>query len=239
MHKEGRLLVVDDERSIRYALSTTLGTLGFDVEEAETGEEELMMTRRSHYDAVLLDINMPGMGGVSACKEIRHISPGVPILMLTIRDAQDDKVEAFECGADDYITKPFHMRELTARVRAAVRRSHTFKKQGTEVMRIGEIELNSERRQVRKRQAPVHLTPKEFDLLQYLMANAGKPITHAQLLRAVWGPQFRGELEYLRSFMYQLRRKLEDDPASPKYLLTDSYFGYRFDDQVTLNTQAR
>ncbi len=141
-------------------------------------------------------------------------------------------MEAFDCGADEYITKPFHMRELTARVRAAVRRAHAFDKQDTELFRIGEIELNAERRQVRKRETPIHLTPKEFDLLQYLMNNAGKPVTHAQLLRAVWGPQFRGELEYLRTFMYQLRKKLEDDPANPKYLLTDSYFGYRFADKV-------
>ena len=232
MKKEGRLLVVDDERSIRHALSTTLGTLGFEVEEAETGEEALVMTRRSHYDAVLLDINMPGMGGVSACKEIKHIAPGISILMLTVRDSQDDKVEAFDCGADDYITKPFHMRELMARVRAAVRRSHALEQQDAEAIRIGEIELDIERRKVLKRSTAVHLTPKEFDLLHYLMMHAGKPVTHAQLLRAVWGPQFRGELEYLRTFMYQLRKKLEDDPANPKYLLTDSYFGYRFMDQV-------
>ena len=225
-------MVVDDERSIRLALSTTLGTLGFDVEEAETGEEALTMTRRSRYDAVLLDINMPGMGGVSACKEIKNIAPAVSILMLTVRDSPDDKVEAFECGADDYITKPFHMRELTARVKAAVRRSHAFERRDHEAIRIGEIEIDAERRQVRKKQALVRMTPKEFDLLHYLMTNAGKPATHAQLLRAVWGPQFRGELEYLRTFMYQLRKKLEDDPANPKYLLTDSYFGYRFADQV-------
>jgi two-component system KDP operon response regulator KdpE len=232
MRTEGKLLVVDDERAIRSALSTTLGTLGFDVEEAETGEEALVMTRRSHYDAILLDINMPGMGGVSTCQEIKNIAPAVSILMLTVRDSPDDKVEAFDCGADDYITKPFHMRELTARVRAAVRRSHALDRQDNLAIRIGEIEMNTERRQVRKRNASVRLTPKEFDLLHYLMANAGKPVTHAQLLRAVWGPQFRGELEYLRTFMYQLRKKLEDDPANPKYLLTDSYFGYRFADQL-------
>jgi two-component system KDP operon response regulator KdpE len=232
MRIEGRLLVVDDERSIRQALTTTLGTLGFDVEEAETGEEALAMTRRSHYDAVLLDINMPGMGGVSACREIKHIAPGLSILMLTVRDSQDDKVEAFECGADDYITKPFHMRELTARVKAAVRRSHAFDRRQDGTIRVGEIEINTERRQVRKNGAAVRLTPKEFDILQYLMTNAGKPVTHAQLLRAVWGPEFRGELEYLRTFMYQLRKKLESDPASPRYLLTDSYFGYRFADDV-------
>lgn len=231
MRSEGKLLVVDDERGIRSALTTTLGTLGFDVEEAETGEEALVMTRRSHYDAVLLDINMPGMGGVITCQEIKHISPGVSVLMLTVRDTPDDKVEAFDCGADDYITKPFHMRELTARVRAAVRRSHALERQESSAIRIGEIELNTERRQVKKKEMPVRLTPKEFDLLYYLMTNAGKPVTHAQLLRAVWGPQFRGELEYLRTFMYQLRKKLEDNPAAPKYLITDSYFGYRFADQ--------
>jgi two-component system KDP operon response regulator KdpE len=232
MRTEGRLLVVDDERAIRHALSTTLGSLGFDVEEAETGEEALAMTRRSHYDAVLMDINMPGMGGVSACREMKYIAPNLSILMLTVRDAQDDKLEAFECGADDYITKPFHMRELTARVRAAVRRSHTLDHKDSRALRIGEIELDSERRHVRKKEAAVHLTPKEFDLLHYLMTNAGKPVTHAQLLRAVWGPEFRGELEYLRTFVYQLRKKLEDDPANPKYLLTDSYFGYRFADEM-------
>src|ERR1019366_1598306 len=180
----------------------------------------------------LMDVNMPGMGGISACREIKYIAPDLSILMLTVRDVQDDKVEAFECGADDYITKPFHMRELTARVRAAVRRSHAHEKKDPDALRVGEIEMDTERRQVRKKEAPVHLTPKEFDLLQYLMTNAGKPVTHAQLLRAVWGPQFRGELEYLRTFVYQLRKKLEDDPANPKYLLTDSYFGYRFADVV-------
>src|ERR1017187_3182166 len=186
MRTEGRLLVVDDERAIRHTLSTTLGTLGFEVEEAETGEEALAMTRRSHYDAVLMDVNMPGMGGISACREIKYIAPDLSILMLTVRDVQDDKVEAFECGADDYITKPFHMRELTARVRAAVRRSHVHEKKDPDALRVGEIEMDTERRQVRKKEAPVHLTPKEFDLLQYLMTNAGKPVTHAQLLRAVW-----------------------------------------------------
>jgi two-component system KDP operon response regulator KdpE len=232
MRSEGKLLVVDDERAIRLTLSTTLGTLGFEVEEAATGEEALAMTRRSHYDAVLMDINMPGMGGVNACREMKYIAPALSILMLTVRDAQDDKLEAFECGADDYITKPFHMRELTARVRAAVRRSHTLDNKDSRTIRIGEIELDTERRHVRKKETAVHLTPKEFDLLQYLMSNAGKPVTHAQLLRAVWGPQFRGELEYLRTFVYQLRKKLEDDTANPKYLLTDSYFGYRFADEV-------
>jgi two-component system KDP operon response regulator KdpE len=232
MKNEGRLLVVDDERGIRYTLSTTLGTLGFDVEEAATGEEALLMARRSRYDAVLMDINMPGMGGMNACREIKHISPGLSVLMLSVRDNQDDKVDALECGADDYITKPFHMRELTARIRAAVRRSHTLDAQNPGTLCIGEIELDHERRQVRKRGSLIHLTPKEMDLLYYLMQNAGKPVTHAQLLRAVWGPEFRGEREYLRTFIYQLRKKLEDEPLKPTYLLTNSYFGYCFADKL-------
>jgi two-component system KDP operon response regulator KdpE len=232
MKNEGRLLVVDDERGIRYTLSTTLGTLGFDVEEAATGEEALVMARRSRYDAVLMDINMPGMGGMNACREIKNISPGLSVLMLSVRDNQDDKVDALECGADDYITKPFHMRELTARIRAAVRRSHTLDAKDPGTLSIGEIELDHERRQVRKRGSLIHLTPKEMDLLHYLMQNAGKPVTHAQLLRAVWGPEFRGEREYLRTFIYQLRKKLEDEPLNPKYLLTNSYFGYCFADKL-------
>jgi len=232
MKNEGRLLVVDDERGIRYTLSTTLGTLGFDVEEAATGEEALVMARRSRYDAVLMDINMPGMGGMNACREIKHIAPSLSVLMLSVRDNQDDKVGALECGADDYITKPFHMRELTARIRAAVRRSHTLDAQTPGTLRVGEIELDHERRQVRKRGSLIHLTPKEMDLLHYLMQNAGKPVTHAQLLRAVWGPEFRGEREYLRTFIYQLRKKLEDEPLNPRYLLTNSYFGYCFADKL-------
>jgi two-component system KDP operon response regulator KdpE len=228
MKCEGRLLVVDDERSIRTALSSTLGMLGFEVEEASTGEEALVLARHWHFDAVLLDINMPGMGGMNACRELKLISPSLSVLMLTVRDTQDDKVDALNSGADDYITKPFHMRELTARVRAAVRRAHLSSQPLCNTMRIGELEMDVERRMVRKRGTPVHLTPKEFDLLQHLMKNAGKPTSHAQLLRMVWGPEFRGELEYLRTFVYQLRKKLEDDPANPKYVLTDSYFGYRF-----------
>jgi two-component system KDP operon response regulator KdpE len=228
MKCEGRLLVVDDERSIRTALTSTLGTLGFEVEEAATGEEALTMARRWHFDAVLLDVNMPGMGGMTACRELKVLAPSLSVLMLTVRDSQDDKVNALDSGADDYITKPFHMRELMARVRAAVRRAHLSDQEFNRVIRIDDLELDVERRVVRKRGVVVHLTPKEFDLLSHLMKNAGRPTSHAHLLRTVWGPEFRGELEYLRTFVYQLRKKLEDDPANPRYLLTDSYFGYRF-----------
>jgi len=177
---------------------------------------------------VLLDMNMPGMGGMTACREIRRLSPGLPILMVTIRDSQDDKVEALEAGADDYVTKPFHMRELTARVRAAIRRSHNNPDAPDETLKVGGIALDPGRRLVSKDGMAVHLTPKEFDLLHYLMLNAGKPIAHSRLLTAVWGPDYGGELEYLRTFVRQLRKKLEDDPSQPCYLMTEMWFGYRF-----------
>jgi two-component system KDP operon response regulator KdpE len=225
------ILVVDDESSIRQALRVTLGTLGFDVAEASTGEQALALIRSmnaAHYDAVLLDMNMPGMGGMTACREIRRLSPRLPILMLTIRDNQDDKVEALDSGADDYVTKPFHMRELTARVRAAIRRSHAVDAAPNHTLEIGSISLDPERREVSKAGHPVHLTPKEFDLLHYLMSNSGKPLAHSRLLTAVWGAEYGGELEYLRTFVRQLRKKLEDDPSRPVYLLTEMWFGYRF-----------
>lgn len=223
------ILVVDDEPSIRQALRMTLGKIGFEVTEASSGEEALSQLKSTHYDAVLLDMNMPGMGGMNACKVMRELAPGLPILMLTVRDSQDDKVEALESGADDYVTKPFHMRELTARVRAAIRRSQTKVEQPPEdLLRVGEITLDPGRRQVSKAGNSIHLTPKEFDLLHYLMTNAGKPIAHNRLLTAVWGPEYGGELEYLRTFVRQLRKKLEDDPSQPTYLMTEMWFGYRF-----------
>jgi len=180
------------------------------------------------YDVVLMDINMPGMGGIRACREIRKSLPRLGILMLTVRDREEDKIAALDAGADDYITKPFNMHELAARIRAAVRRFRASQVDPDSVIRIGSIELDPARRLVRKAGELVHLTPKEFDLLRYLMANAGLPILHARLLHAVWGPEYGGELEYLRTFIRQLRKKLEDDPASPVYVLTDSHVGYRF-----------
>jgi len=228
MLSQGKVLIVDDESSIRRALHHTLQGMGFTVEEATTGEAAIDRVGQSPYDVVLLDINMPGIGGIRACREIRRSQPRLGILMLTVRDHEDDKVAALDAGADDYITKPFHVRELAARIRAAVRRSSAFEPDPDATLRIGNIELDPARRLVRKAGAPVHLTPKEFDLLRYLMAHAGLPITHARLLQAIWGPEYGGELEYLRTFVRQLRKKLEEDPAAPEYLLTDSHVGYRF-----------
>jgi two-component system, OmpR family, KDP operon response regulator KdpE len=225
---QSRVLIVDDEASIRKALRTTLGTLGFELEEACGAEQAVSFVRSEHYDAALLDINMPGMGGIEACREMRRLVPQLPILMLTVRDDAEDKIEALDAGADDYITKPFHVGELMARVRAAVRRSHAAQNGAEEVITIGEIELDVSRRVVRKRGAVVHLTPKEFDLLHCLMSHAGRPLAHARLLTSVWGTEYGNELEYVRTFIRQLRKKLEDDPSRPEYLLTDSYIGYRF-----------
>ena len=225
---QGKVLIVDDDGSIRRALHGTLHGMGFVVDEAETGEAALQLAGEASYDAVLLDINMPGMGGIRACRELRKSLPRLGILMLTVRDSEEDKVAALDAGADDYVTKPFKMRELAARVRAAVRRSSAAKVDPEAPIRIGEIELDPARRLVRKGGEPAHLTPKEFDLLRYLMTHAGLPMTHVRLLRAVWGPEYGGELEYLRTFVRQLRKKLEDDAADPAYLLTDSHVGYRF-----------
>jgi two-component system KDP operon response regulator KdpE len=227
---QGKVLIVDDESSIRRAVHNTLQIMGFHVDEASSGEAALRLVLEAPYDVVLLDINMPGMGGLKACREMRRSLPRLAILMLTVRDSEEDKVAALDAGADDYITKPFNVRELAARIRAAVRRSSVGQVDPEAEIHIGNIELDPARRLVRKSGEPIHLTPKEFDLLHYLMAHAGLPIMHVRLLRAIWGPEYGGELEYLRTFVRQLRKKLEDDPAEPAYLLTDSHVGYRFAD---------
>ena len=227
---QSRVLIVDDEPSIRRALRTTLSALGIEIEEASGREQAVSFIRSEHYDAALLDINMPGIGGIEACRTMRRLEPQLPILMLTVRDDADDKIEALDAGADDYITKPFHVGELMARVRAAVRRSHAVQDNEDAVIAIGDIELDISRRVVRKSGAIVHLTPKEFDLLHCLMSRAGRPITHARLLTSVWGTEYGNEFEYLRTFMRQLRKKLEDDPSRPEYLRTESHIGYRFED---------
>ena len=230
---QGRVLLVDDDASIRRALHTTLSALGFEIEEAACGEQAVSFVRTERYDAVVLDINMPGMGGIEACRIMRRLAPGLPIVMLTVRDSADDKIDALDAGADDFVTKPFHVGELTARVRSAVRRSRVTQGDTETAITIGEIELDRERHLVKKSGAIVHLTPKEFDLLYWLMSHAGKPLTHARLLTSVWGTEYGNELEYLRTFIRQLRKKLEDDPARPKYLFTESYIGYRFSDGQT------
>jgi two-component system KDP operon response regulator KdpE len=171
---------------------------------------------------------MPGIGGVETCRRIRQIAPRLPILVISVNDSEDCKIEALDGGADDYITKPFSVKELMARLRAAIRRSQLPEESPDAVIAIGAIELHPARRLVLKSGRPVHLTPKQFDLLRFLMCHSGRPVPHQRLLRFVWGNEYQGELEYLRTFMSQIRKKIEDDPANPKYLLTDAYVGYRF-----------
>ena len=230
----GRLLIVDDDYSIRRALHMTLYAQGFEVTEASSGDEALSLARVIRYDAVLLDINMPGRDGVEVCRELRKLFPRLAILMLTVRSSQDDQVGALDAGADDYVVKPFHMRELTARIRAAVRRVQTPAGESEQRIRIGEIILDPARRYVEKAGLVVSLTPKEFDLLHYLMTHAGVPVNHARLLASVWGPEYASRNEYLRTFIRQLRKKLEDNPTEPRYLVTDSHIGYRFTDAASL-----
>jgi two-component system, OmpR family, KDP operon response regulator KdpE len=234
----GKVLIVDDDSNLRRALCTTLTAFGFAVEEASNGETALALARAKQFNVVLLDINMPGMGGMETCAQLRRLAPALPILMLTVRDSQEDIEKALDSGADDYITKPFHIREMTARLRAAVRRSRASIG-ATKLFSVGDVELDPERRTVKKAGEPVRLTPKEFDLLHYLMANAGMPIPHARLLQAVWGPEYGNELEYLRTFVRQLRLKIEDDPSHPSYLLTDAYVGYRFREPASEELQLK
>ncbi|MGA3008658.1 MAG: response regulator transcription factor [Terracidiphilus sp.] len=230
---QGTILVVDDDSATRRALRVTLSGLGFTVVEAARGEEALSLVRVMWFDAVLLDVDMPGMGGVEACRSIRHAVARLPILMLTVMDSEDDKVLALDAGADDYITKPFQVRELTARLRSAVRRRNAQDANRDAPIRHGQLELDPVKYRVLKSGRAIHLTPKEFEVLHYLMMHAGEPIPHARLLKSVWGPEYGNELEYLRTFIRQLRKKIEDDPRAPRYLLTDAYVGYRFNEQVT------
>jgi two-component system KDP operon response regulator KdpE len=228
---QGTILVVDDDASTRRALRVTLSGMGFTVVEAARGEEALSLARVTWFDAVLLDVDMPGMGGVEACRCIRRAVARLPILMLTVMDSEDDKVLALDAGADDYITKPFQVRELAARLRSAVRRRNAQDANRDATIRFGRLELDPVKYRVQKNGRAIHLTPKEFEVLHYLMMHAGEPIPHARLLKSVWGPEYGNELEYLRTFIRQLRKKIEDDPGNPRYLLTDAYVGYRFNEQ--------
>jgi two-component system KDP operon response regulator KdpE len=228
--QEGRLLIVDDDPPGRRTLHTALYSLGFDIGEARTGEEAVALCHIVRYEAVLFDISIPGKRGIDTCRELRRMLPRAAILLTSIHDDHERKIEALEAGADDYVTKPFHLLELAARIRSNLRCLRASNAPTDEPISIGGIELHPARRLVLKAGEPIHLTPKEFDLLHYLMSHPGLPIARSRLLHAVWGSEYADQLEYLRSFVRQLRKKLEDDSANPKYLLTDSHIGYRFID---------
>ncbi len=222
------ILVVDDEPQIRRVMRSTLSTHGYLITEAKTGEEGVDSARRERPDLVLLDMNMPGMGGLEACKEIRR-SSDAPIIMLTVRNAERDKVMALDAGADDYVVKPFGIEELLARIRSALRRYAPGDAVAPFVSK--DVNIDFESRQVTVRGRDVHLTPKEYDVLKHLVANQGKPLTHRRLLQSVWGPDYGEETENLRVVINQLRKKIEADPARPKYILTEPWIGYRFQPQ--------
>jgi two-component system KDP operon response regulator KdpE len=222
------ILVVDDETNLRQALRTSLVASGFVVQEARTGEEAVEIVREHAFDLVLLDINMRGISGVEACRRIRGFASKTGIVMVTVRDSEDDKVRALEAGADDYITKPFLLRELVARLRAVLRRIHGSSNGSSSVLSAGTLELDLERHILRRMGEEVHLSPKEFELLAFLMKNQDVPLTHLKLLRTIWGAEYGNELEYLRSYIRMLRKKIESDPAKPDYILTEPWVGYRF-----------
>ena len=221
-------LVVDDEPSFRRVLRTSLATSGFAIEEARSGEEAVAILAQSTFDLVLLDVNMPGIGGVEACREIRAHMPKIGIVMVTVQDGESEIIKALEAGADDYITKPIRFRELVARLRAVLRRLRNDDANEPALLQAGDFELDVNRHVFYRQGEIVHLTPTEFELLALLMRNQGVPVTHARLLRSVWGPEYGTELDYLRSFVKTLRQKVEEDPSKPKYIVTEPWVGYRF-----------
>ena len=222
-----RVLIVDDEPHIRRVMRTALAADGYEPYEARTGEEALEALREFDPDVILLDINMPGIGGMAACREIRAASD-VAIIVLSVRDSERDKIAALDSGADDYITKPFSMNELMARIRANLRRLPGQNEQEQPIVVSDELTIDPASRQVIANGRAVRLTPKEFDLLQYFVANPNKPIAHRKLLQTLWGLEYGDEIEYLRVFVSQLRKKIEADPAHPRYIVTEPWVGYRF-----------
>lgn len=226
------ILIVDDDPRFRQGLRASLKAGGYEVDSARNGEEALRYIRDRPVSVVLLDINMPGLGGVETCRRIRVAAPQTGILMLTVRDSEDDKVLALEAGADDYVTKPFRFRELNARLRALLRRTGVEAANRTAAVRVGKLELEMEHRTLRKAGQVIHLSPKEFEILALLMQHPNVPITHAKILRTVWGPEYGDEPEYLRSYVKTLRKKIEDDPSRPQYIVTEPWIGYRLRDPL-------
>jgi len=220
------ILVVDDEPQLRRVMRATLTELGYIVIDAKTGEEALEKLHQDAPDIILLDLNMPGIGGLETCRAVRSGSD-TPIIVLSVRNTERDKVEALDAGADDYITKPFGIQELLARIRAALRRAPGGE-QGPHPVHTEHLEIDFESRKVLSAGKPVRLTPKEFELLRILVSNANRAVPHRKLLQAVWGPDYGDETEYLRVFVNALRKKIEPNPSTPQYLITEPWVGYRF-----------
>ena len=222
------ILIVDDEPQIRRVLKTSLSSQGARVLAAESGEQALELLRQETVDVVLLDLNMPGMGGLEACRAIRA-AWNMPIIVLSVRDSGPDKVEALDAGADDYVTKPFSFEELMARIRAALRRSGFATDTTPKKISVPGLEIDFEERRVVASGNLVRLTPTEFDLLRFLVANANKPVPHRKLLQAIWGPEYSEEIEYLRVFINQLRKKIEPPGEQFVFIVTEPRIGYRLE----------
>ncbi len=229
MNRQPRILVVDDEPQIGRVLRTGLKTHGYDVRVSADGVSALETFNDFRPDLVVTDLSMPNMGGLELCRRLREVSQ-LPIIVLSVRGEEKTKVEALAAGADDYVTKPFGMDELLARVRAQLRRAPAApaNEARPEVLEVGDFRVDLEARSVLVRGEEVHLTPKEYDLLVHFVRNAGKVLTHHNLLGAVWGGNYTEQGEYLRVFVGQLRKKIEPDPSSPRYILTEPWVGYRF-----------
>jgi two-component system KDP operon response regulator KdpE len=223
----GRILVADDEPQIRRVMRTTLVAQGYEVADVRSGEEVLQKIREERFDLLLLDVNRPGMSGLEVCRDVRKTSE-IAIIMLTVRDSEHDKVAALDAGADDYVTKPFSTQELLARIRAALRRNPMSADSPHQIVSLEGVEINLATRRVRVRDHDVRLTPKEFDLLHYMVSNPNVPLHHGKLLQAVWGPDYGDQVEYLRVFVNQLRKKIEPQPSKPRYIITEPWVGYRF-----------
>jgi two-component system KDP operon response regulator KdpE len=224
-----KILVVDDEGQITRVLRRGLESAGYQVRIANDGRSGLETFRAWAPDLLITDLSMPGFDGLELCSRIRQLSE-VPILVLSVNEDEPTKVKALDFGADDFVTKPFGMAELNARVRALLRRTAPPLENETEI-EVGDFKIDPQQRRVEVAGKLVHLTPKEFDLIQFFLANRGKVLTHRAILSAIWGPGSREQPEYLRVFIGNLRKKLEPDSRAPKYLKTEPWIGYRFDPQ--------
>jgi two-component system KDP operon response regulator KdpE len=227
MTNRQRILIVDDEPQIGRVMRTGLSSHGFDVRVAADGEAGLDLFNDWHPELVVTDLSMPNMGGLEFCRRLRLISQ-VPLIVLSVKSEERVKVEALDAGADDYVTKPFGMDELVARIRAALRRTALPGAKESAAIEVGDFRVDTKAHQASVKGREVHLTPKEFELLAYLVQHPGSVLTHHKLLGAIWGGDYTEQTEYLRVFIGQLRKKVELDPASPKYILTEPWIGYRF-----------
>jgi two-component system KDP operon response regulator KdpE len=223
-----RILVVDDESQITRVLRTTLSSHGYDIRTANDGDTALEIVKDWPPDMVVTDLAMPGMDGLELCRRLRETTQ-IPIIVLSVRGEERTKVKALDAGADDYVTKPFGMEELLARIRANLRRAPAAEDEELRLIELGDFRIDPAAHKVAVKGREIHLTPKEFDLLVYLARHPGKVVSHRTLLGAVWGGQSTEQMEYLRVFVGQLRKKLEPELSSPRYIVTEPWIGYRFE----------